>query len=252
MSWLDLPRVPEPEMMDDSDEVAAYASAASQSYLEKLDDTFVEHALRLVRGRAAGRALDIGCGPGQIVHKLAARMPGWQFTGADRAPNMIAQARKNQAPPGQASSGAEASPNQPPGPGAPAARALFNSRVEFLVADGNRLPFPDVSFDLVTSNSVLHHLRDPGRVLAEAARLAKPGGAILVRDLRRPLRLAYSLHIRWHGRHYSGLMYKLYCDSVRSAYTARELEELLRRSPLEGASIFLHRRTHMGIQRAIG
>ena len=63
MSWLDLPRVPEPEVMNDSDEVEAYASAAAQAYLGKIDDTFVEHAVRLVAARARGRALDIGTGP---------------------------------------------------------------------------------------------------------------------------------------------------------------------------------------------
>ena len=97
MNWLKyclhLPRVPEPEVMDASGEVEAYSTAAAQSYLEKIDDTFVVHALRLLRGRESrptgGRALDIGCGPGQIVLKLAQRLPGWQFTGLDRSANMV-------------------------------------------------------------------------------------------------------------------------------------------------------------------
>ena len=37
-------------------------------------------------------ALDIGCGPGQIVLKLAQRWPGWHFTGVDRSANMVRQA----------------------------------------------------------------------------------------------------------------------------------------------------------------
>src|SRR5579862_1802567 len=75
MSWFDLPRVPEPEVMDDGAEVEAYASAAAQAYLSKLDDTLVDHAIRLLDRKAdgfgvsltEGRALDIGTGPGQIV-----------------------------------------------------------------------------------------------------------------------------------------------------------------------------------------
>src|SRR5277367_937469 len=63
MSLLDLPRVPEVEAMDDAGEVEAYASASAQAYLDKIDDTFVEHALRLVNKRPRGRALDIGTGP---------------------------------------------------------------------------------------------------------------------------------------------------------------------------------------------
>jgi ubiquinone/menaquinone biosynthesis C-methylase UbiE len=231
MGWLDLPRVPEPEVMDDSGEVEAYSSAAGQAHLEKIDDTFVEHAVRLVRGCESGRALDIGTGPGQIVLKLARRVPGWTFIGVDRSANMIAHAQKDA---GQKRTGAQA---------------------RFFVADGNRLAFPDASFELVMCNSVLHHIAEPQKLFVEVARLVKPGGAILIRDLRRPSRVAYPLHVRWHGRHYSGSMYQLFCASVRSAYTLEEMEGLLNRSPLGpgglGARVFTHSSTHLGVERPV-
>ncbi len=266
LSWFTLPRIPEPEVMDDSAEVEAYASAAAQAYLDKIDDTFVEHALRLVRGRTTGRALDIGTGPGQIVLKLARRpaLRDWHFIGVDRSANMIAQARKARDDAGLAgSSGHGLSRAELCGPGQKApgiprslrpdvfCREAPEARVQFFLADGNRLPFPDASFDLVMSNSVLHHLAEPQHMFAEVARLAKPGAAILIRDLRRPSRLAYPLHVRWYGRQYPGLMYQLYCASVRSSYTVPELEELLRRSRLQGARPFTHHRTHLGIERAL-
>ena len=206
-----------------SEEVEAYASAASQAYLDRIDDTFVQHALRLVQGREAGRALDIGTGPGQIVLKLTRYLPGWHITGADRSHSMIQQARAS-VPPGM--------------------------QVSFFVADGNRLPFADAGFDLVMCNSVLHHLSEPHRLFTEVARLVKPKGAILVRDLRRPSRLAYPLHVRWYGRPYSGLMYKLYRDSVRAAYTTSELEAMLLASPLAArARIFRYKGTHLGLEQ---
>ena len=46
--------------------------------------------------------------------------------------------------------------------------------------------FRDASFDLVLCNSVLHHLARPATLLAEIARVAKPAGAILVRDYAGP------------------------------------------------------------------
>ncbi len=261
-SWFTLPRVPEPEVMDDSAEVEAYASAAAQAYLDRIDDTFVEHALRFVRGRTTGLALDIGTGPGQIVLKLTRRLPTWHFIGVDRSANMIKQARSSASAGG--SSGHGFGRAEPCGPGQKAPglpRSLrpdvlcretpeaLTSRIQFFLADANRLPLPDASFDLVMSNSVLHHLAEPQRMLAEIARLVKPGGAILVRDLRRPSRLAYPLHVRWYGRHYSGLMYELYCASVRSSYTMRELEELLCRCSLQRARSFTYQRTHLGIEQ---
>ncbi len=227
MAFLDLPRVPEPEVMDDSGEVEAYASAAAQAHLDVIDNTLVEHALRLVRGCDAGRALDIGTGPGQIVIKLARKLPRWRFVGVDRSPGMIAQARVNLA----------------------AAEDSLRGRVEFEVADGNRLAFPDGSFELVMCNSVLHHLAEPEKLLSEMARVAMPGSAILLRDLRRPNRLAYPLYVRWHGRNYSGEMLRLYRDSVRAAYTVPELQRMLQASAISGARVFQHHSTHIGIER---
>jgi len=226
MALFDLPRVPEPEVMDDSSEVEAYASAAAQTFLDKIDRTFVEHAFRLLGGKERGRALDIGCGPGQIVLKLARRLKLWKFVGIDRSAAMIKEACSNLAEVAEAA-----------------------GRVDFHIDNGNHLAFPDASFDLVMCNSVLHHLAEPKNLLAEMARVAKPGAAILLRDLRRPGMLAYPLHVRWHGRRYSAAMYKLYKDSVRAAYTVSELESLLACSPLHGAHVFTHHSTHLGIER---
>ena len=115
------------------------------------------------------------------------------------------------------------------------------------------MPFPEGSFDLVLCNSLLHHLPDPLALFNEISRVAKPGGAILLRDLRRPSRLEFPLHAGWFGRHYSGMMRQLYRDSLRAAYTRTELEDLLHRSRLAGARVFRSGRTHIGIEReAIG
>jgi ubiquinone/menaquinone biosynthesis C-methylase UbiE len=229
MAFLDLPRVPEPEVMDDSTEVVAYASAAEQAHLEAIDDTFVEHSIRLLAGRERGRALDMGTGPGQIVIKLARRLMLWKFTAVDRSQGMIAQANRNLA----------------------AAGGALVGRVEFQVADANHLAFPDGTFDFVVCNSVLHHLAAPDRLFGEIARLVKPDGAILLRDLRRPGRLAYPLHVWRHGRQYSGTMRRLFRDSVRSAYTAEELQRLLDSSQLSGARLFTQRATHIGVERGL-
>lgn len=209
-SWLQLPRLPEPEIMDDPEEVEAYASAAAQAHLSRLDASFVEHAWQLVRQWPTGRGLDVGCGPGQILLQLAERLPGWEWIGVDRSPTMIGCAEQRLRQHGKSSS----------------------ARVILLVADGNCLPFADGVFDLVVCNSVLHHLEHPERVLAEMARVLRPAGAFLLRDLRRPSRLVFPWHVRWHGRHYTGRMYALFRASVRAAYTEEELQELIARTAL--------------------
>ena len=222
-SWFHLERIPEPEVMDDLDGVEAYSAAASQAYLERIDRTFVEHALSL--GVAEGHALDIGTGPGVIPIMLAAGVPGLRLTGVDLSEPMLQKAREA------------------------AEEAGVADRLDFRVGDAKSLPFSEQSFDLVLCNSLLHHLPDPLALLNEISRLVRPGGAILLRDLRRPSRLEFPLHALWFGRHYSGVMSQLYRDSLQAAYTRAELECLLRRSQLAGARVFRTGRTHIGIQR---
>ncbi len=223
MSWLKAARVPEPEVMSEAEEVEAYASAAVQAYLDSIDNTLVDQALLL--GPPTGLLLDVGTGPGGIPLKIARHCANLRVVGIDRSANMILAARRA------------------------AREESLSSRALFFVGDASQLCFPDESFDWVLSNSLLHHLRNPLAVLNEMARVARPNGTVLLRDLRRPSRPVLPLHVRWYGRYYSGLMKKLYEDSVKSAYTHDELADLLRRSSLAEARIFLHGRTHLGFVR---
>ncbi|HKV49411.1 MAG TPA: methyltransferase domain-containing protein [Candidatus Acidoferrales bacterium] len=223
-----LARVPEAETMDDSGEVEAYASAAAQAHLDAIDDTFVAHAQLLLKGRERGRVLDIGTGPGQIVIKLGYRLTRWKFVGIDRSATMIEKAMESLATAGE-----------------------LAGRVEFRVADGNALDFPDKSFEMVVCNSVLHHIPDPQRLFAEIARVVKPGGAILLRDLRRPSRPGYGLHVWKHGKHYSKEMRQLFVASVQSAYTEEELQKMVTASPLRDVHVFRHGKSHIGFERPI-
>jgi ubiquinone/menaquinone biosynthesis C-methylase UbiE len=253
MLWK-LTRVPEPEVMDDAGEVESYNSGAATRHLDEIDNTFVEHLLRLLPNRPfsptegtegtestertertentefpASRSfycgLDVGTGPGQIPVKILARLPQLHFVGLDRSPNMLAQARQN------------------------AETAGVAPRLCCLVGDGHALPFPDHFFDLVISNSVLHHARSPASLLQEIFRVAAPGAPILIRDLRRPARLFLAWHLWRHGRYYSGLMRQLFNDSVRAAYTPDELQEFLPQAREPLARVFRFRGAHIGIER---
>ena len=167
MALLSLKRVPEPELMDDDSEVEAYAGAAAQAYLEGIDRSFVRHIEGLMPAPRleTARVLDVGCGPGQILVMMKLRWPGMQITGIDAGPAMIDKARKD----------------------AVAAGVDITYEVLRVGPQGqSRLPYGDGEFDLVTCNSTIHHLADPVGALDEMARVAKPDGAVLVRDLRRP------------------------------------------------------------------
>jgi ubiquinone/menaquinone biosynthesis C-methylase UbiE len=234
MGLLTLRRIPEPEIMDSDDEVDAYSSAAAQAHLEAIDKTFVDHLARLlapVETLAGYRVLDFACGPGQIPILMARRWPDLSIVGVDAGPNMLTRAKH----------------------AAAAAGVDIRWQLVRLGAHGDRhLPFEDDAFDAVVCNSTLHHLLDPLGALNEVARIVKPSGAVLIRDLKRPSALAYPFRVRISGRHYKGEMRRLYVASVRAAYDLDEVRRMLENSGLNDgrARVFRHGVTHLGIERA--
>lgn len=97
---------------------------------------------------AARRLLDVACGTGIVTRRLAAARPALRVTGADLTYGMARMAAGRL-------------------PGA------------IVLADSRRLPFPDGTFDAVTSVWLLHLLDGPGEVravVAECARVLRPGG----------------------------------------------------------------------------
>jgi len=67
------------------------------------------------------------------------------------------------------------------------ARAQAPANVELRTGDGEQLPFDAFSFDLVVCARMLHHTPRPELAIAELARVARPGGTILVADQLAPV-----------------------------------------------------------------
>lgn len=216
--WVFPPRTLEPEIMDQGDAAEAYMDAAAQAHLAALDASWVDRVLA-AGPRGPAWILDVGTGGGQIPAMIATRRPEWRIWAVDRAHAMLLAGRDAV---GRAAIEAR--------------RRARPFRLAFAQADARTLPFPDGAFDLVISNSLLHHLADPTPVLDEIARVAG-NGRVLLRDLRRPARWWLREQIHWHGRHYRGVMRRLYEDSVAAAFTPIELAVILRHTALAGARV---------------
>lgn len=120
------------------------------------------HLVRYAGVRAGQRVLDVACGTGVVAVTAARR--GAQVTGLDLTPALLERAREN---------GATAAVD-----------------ITWQEGDVEALPFPDASFDVVCSFKVLAHVPEIRAAVAEAARVAVPGGVLLL-EFYNPRSLRY-------------------------------------------------------------
>src|SRR5262249_53677147 len=65
-------------------------------------------------------------------------------------------------------------------------RAGLEERIRLELLDAKGLPYTAGAFGAVISNSIVHHIPEPGRVLSEFVRLVRPDGLVVIRDLLGP------------------------------------------------------------------
>lgn len=100
--------------------------------------------------------LDVGCGGGRTIQKLAAVATEGMLCGVDYAKGSIAASRAKNA------------------------QLIKDGRVEIQQASVSQLPFPDGKFDLVTAVETQYYWPDLVEDMREILRVLKPGGGLLV------------------------------------------------------------------------
>jgi demethylmenaquinone methyltransferase/2-methoxy-6-polyprenyl-1,4-benzoquinol methylase len=97
--------------------------------------------------------LDVATGPAGVALAMAERSNA-QITGIDVSEDMLSRGRRNVAAAGR------------------------SSRIALVLGQGERLPFPDTTFDAVTFTYLLRYVADPAATIAELARVVRPGGTL--------------------------------------------------------------------------
>jgi demethylmenaquinone methyltransferase / 2-methoxy-6-polyprenyl-1,4-benzoquinol methylase len=123
---------------------------------------------------APALVLDVATGPAGVAIDLAQRLQG-RIVGIDLSPDMLEQGRRN------------------------VTNAGLDARIALLLGQGERLPFPDATFDALTFTYLLRYVADPAATLLELARVVRPGGAVASLEFAVPPRLFW----RWSWRLYT-------------------------------------------------
>jgi ubiquinone/menaquinone biosynthesis C-methylase UbiE len=143
---------------------------------------------------------------------LAQRAPELRVTAIDLAEQMLILARKN------------------------VAREHLEDRVTLLRRDVKDTGFPAASFDLVLSNSLVHHIPEPLAFFVELQRVSRVGAGLFVRDLLRPTSQSELVKlVELHAGDCNDYQRRLFSDSLHAALTVDEVRELCAQAGLDVA-----------------
>jgi len=199
--------------MDDAAQALAYAQADFSEPNNLFIDLLVRHGGEIF----AGQCLDLGCGPGDICFHIAERFPDLNVLGIDGAQEMLLLAKQKD-----------------------------NQRVRF---EQHVLPssqLPGNYFDVITSNSLLHHLHNPDVLWQTIVTSGKPGSQIFIMDLIRPdnKQQADEIVEKYTGNEAEILKADFY-NSLLAAFNPEEVNQQLREAGLANMQIKIVSDRHM-------
>jgi SAM-dependent methyltransferase len=168
--------------------------------------------------RPGEAAIDLGCGPSGILALLAAAVsPGGRVVGLDADPAHVAMARRY-------------------------ADDLKLGDVEVLAGDARRTGLPPGEFDLVHARTLLVTIPEPGEVVAEMVRLAKPGGWVASQEPDVGFSLCHPPLPAWDRLR--DLFLASFGRSGADCQIGRKLPELLRGAGLDQVEVTVHAATY--------
>ncbi|ALG68437.1 class I SAM-dependent methyltransferase [Beggiatoa leptomitoformis] len=200
-------RVPEPELMLDDEQARAYARADFEDphslFVQRFADVFLD-------AQIVGYVLDLGCGAGDISRRFAQRYPHCQIHGVDGSSAMLKYGREM------------------------LVHYDLEKRIQLLEGYLPGAQLPEAQYDVIISNSLLHHLVQPMVLWETIKAKAKADGFIFIMDFMRPesFRQAEIMVQHYAGSEPSVLRRDFY-NSLLAAYRIDEVNEQLKQADLD-------------------
>ena len=204
-----LNRILEPEVMDSEREAQEYNDMDHSV----VNQRFVEELFRFVRDQNAvgadgeielGDVLDLGTGTALIPIELCRQDHECRVMAVDLAVSMLELARYNVEAGGMI------------------------ERITLAQVDAKKMGYDRGAFDVVISNSIIHHIPQPLSCLREMVRVVAEDGLLFIRDLMRPedTETLEELVVAYAGKE-SEYSQKLFRDSLHAALSLDEIRELV-------------------------
>lgn len=213
-------RILEPEVMDTSEEAIEYDAMDFTA----VNTAFAQRTSEL--GPQSGLVLDAGTGTARIPILICQKCPQLQIIASDLSKNMLLIASKN------------------------VEQAGLQKQISLELADSKQLPYQDGQFDIVISNSIVHHLPDPLPFFLEIKRVLKPNGAIFIRDLLRPTDEAtMNALVDSISDDYDEHQKMLFRDSLQAAFTLNEVKKIVQNAGLERVKVYQSSELHWTAER---
>ncbi len=154
------------------------------------DRAWRRYVVQMARLPSGGRLLDVATGTGDIGYEALRQVPDARVVGLDFTREMMLVGRRK-GPPGA---------------------------IAFVEGDALRIPFPDDTFDVVTSGFGMRNVADLSAAFAEQRRVARPGGRVICLEITPPRRGLWGLLYRLYFFHFVPLLGGL-ISGRRDAYT---------------------------------
>ena len=203
-----LTRVLETEVMDTLEEARDY-NAMDHSEVNRL---FVDDLL--AAGPLQGEVLDLGTGTALIPVELCKRNEEVRVVAVDLAVQMLDLARYN------------------------VEVEVLTERIMLDHIDAKELPYEEGRFAAVISNSIVHHIAQPARVMSEAARVLAAGGLIFFRDLLRPAdEVAVQQLVETYATDENEHARGMFAASLRAALRLDEVRQLVQEAGFDPQTV---------------
>ena len=190
-------RVPEPELMESIDQARAYSCAD----FSESNNLFVSNLFRLTEIKAKTKILDIGCGDGEIPINISKKQT-CKITAVDGSASMLTEFHKKLT-----------------------INKITNIKIIKSLIDKKLLV--GEKFNIVITNSLIHHIRDIESFWQNLIRLTHDDGIICCMDLKRPINeSALDKLIDTYGGNDLTLR-KDFENSLRSSYSINEVKAQL-------------------------